>query len=122
MKKNEYCQIDPATNHSRCQIALNNDPKGFGQIELQSITFNNLQYNPEQTSFVIIESSNSLKIVLGGVTVNSTFHYILDTPMVRDEGKGCVHIDGLTLTSVITPYTDEDGLFKIMMDTLVIDS
>ena len=70
---------------------------------------------------MVIESSNSVKVVLSEVSVKGNCTYFLDTPMVEDSGHGFLNIDQVTLTVVAQPILNDKGAVLIDFTNILID-
>ena len=56
--------------------------------------------------FTVIESQNSLKVVLYNIHINGEFLYYLNSSFVNDKGVGVIDLKDLSLTVVFLPFLD----------------
>jgi hypothetical protein len=90
-------------------------------VIVKNLRFSKLEYQQKATTIVVIESSNSIKVVVGGLNIHGKFNYVLDTPLLYDEGVATISINEMMITTVFHPFVENNGL-NITVTNLVIDT
>ena len=101
------------------------DPYGIAQkwmLEIQNLTFTDVEYTTDNTMFTVIESQNSLKVVLYNIHIMGEFLYSLNSSFVNDHGTGSINLKDISLTIVFLPFLDPvSGRLEVNITQFVIE-
>lgn len=88
-------------------------------ITIKDLQFPMVQFNNDANVMVLIESSQTVKIVIEKFMFTSTFKFSSDSPVFQDEGYGNF-TNSMTLTLAIQPnFTRDQGIFRMNIHSIV---
>lgn len=98
----------------RLQTAINSN------ITVYNFTIHDIEFSTDNNVMVLIESSQTIKIVVERLRFNTSFDFVSDSPLYSDKGSGNFAND-MTITLAVAPgYCNVTGRFLASYNSIVV--